>query len=61
MWILMILLAPLLVAQVACLRRARERVQRMMRHGEDWDPEDLDHWLALIETFPLGEGRSANR
>ena len=56
----MTLLAALLAAQIACQRRANARVQRMMRSGDEWEAEDIDHWLALIETFPLGE-KPANR
>jgi len=61
MWILLSLLAALLAAQSALQGRARAHVQRMMRSGDEWDPGDLDRWLALIEPFPLGDERSANR
>lgn len=53
------LFALLLTAQLVCARRMRRVQQRMMKPGETWDPEDLDAWLALIETFPLGKERHA--
>ena len=49
------LLAALLIVQLVCLRQARRKVEHMMRPGEHWDGEDIDRWLALIETFPLGD------
>ena len=52
-WIL-ILFAALGLAHIACARRARRVQTKMMRPGDTWDPEDLDAWLALIETFELG-------
>jgi hypothetical protein len=52
--LLLLLIASLLAAQWACGRAARRTATRMMaRPVEDWDGEDVDHWLALIEPFPL--------
>lgn len=59
-WILA-LFAALLVAHLHCARRMRRVRQKMMRPGDSWEPEDLDAWLALIETFPLDRDRHVNR
>ncbi|MHC4958760.1 MAG: hypothetical protein ACYTGN_10330 [Planctomycetota bacterium] len=55
-WILG-LFAALGLAHIICARRARGVQQKMMAPGDTWDPEDLDAWLALIETFELGQDR----
>jgi hypothetical protein len=34
-------------------RHARRTAARMMRPAEEWDAEDTERWLALIEPFPL--------
>jgi hypothetical protein len=56
------LVAILILLQWACGRLARRSVSRMMRPAEDWEPEDVDRWLDLIESFPLeGPTRAARR
>ncbi|MGH7163839.1 MAG: hypothetical protein ACREID_10185 [Planctomycetota bacterium] len=50
---LFLIAAGLVLAQLASLRRARGDVTRLMRPAEDWDGQDVDRWLALIEPFPL--------
>ena len=57
MTILLALVALLLTTQLYCSRLARRKVARMMRPGDDWEPEDLDRWLALIEPFDLEESK----
>lgn len=54
------LLFPLLAIHAYCLRRARRTLNRMMRPAEHWEANDLDHWLSLIEPFPLGGDRHPN-
>ena len=34
-------------------RRARREAAHLMRPFDEWDGEDVDRWLALIEPFPL--------
>jgi hypothetical protein len=51
--ILLALSVALLLAQWICGRRARRDTARLMRPAEEWDGEDVDRWLALIEPFPL--------
>ena len=41
------------LGQWLCGRRARRDAARLMRPAEEWDGEDVDRWLALIEPFPL--------
>jgi len=50
---LLTLIAVLSLAQWLCARRARGTLSRMMRPADDWDGDDTDRWLALIEPFPL--------
>ncbi len=50
-----LLITLLLAGQTLCALLARRDRRHLMRPGTEWTPEDLDHWLALIETFPLGE------
>ena len=50
------LVAILILLQWACGRLARRSVSRMMRPAEEWEPEDVDRWLDLIEPFPLHRG-----
>ena len=61
MIVLLTLVALLLVLQLCCARRARNSVSRMMGPAEEWEPEDVDGWLDLIEPFPLGEREQQNR
>lgn len=55
MTVLAILLAALTLAQLWFGVRARRVAARLMRPPEEWEDEDLDRWLALIEPFPLPE------
>jgi hypothetical protein len=41
------------LCQWLCGRLARRAAARMMRPADEWDAEDTDRWLALIEPFPL--------
>lgn len=50
---LLALIVVLLLGQWLCARRARRTLSRMMRPADDWDAEDTESWLALIEPFPL--------
>jgi len=34
-------------------RRARRDATHLMRPADEWEAEDVDRWLALIEPFPL--------
>jgi hypothetical protein len=61
MTLLLGLFGALLAAQVLCARAARRRMAWMMRPAEQWESDDVDRWLALIETFPLGEETSHPR
>ena len=59
---LLILTAALLVAQQVCSRIARRTDARMMsRSADDWDGDDVDTWLDLIEPFPLAADRPRQR
>ena len=42
-----------LLAQWHFGRRARRDALRHFKPAEEWDAEDVDRWLALIEPFPL--------
>jgi len=53
MMTLLLLAAALLAGQWLCGRRARRDATRLMRPADEWDAEDVDRWLALIEPFPL--------
>jgi len=55
------LLSALLLLQWRFGRLARRTQSRMMRPADDWEPEDVDRWLALIEPFPLPEQRGSRR
>ena len=61
MYVLFALVATLLLMQWACARLARRSASRMMRPADDWEPEDIDRWLALIEPFPLEDPTRAGR
>jgi hypothetical protein len=50
---LLLLTAALLLGQWLSGRRARRDATRLMRPADEWEAEDLDRWLALIEPFPL--------
>jgi hypothetical protein len=50
---LLLLTAALLFGQWVCGRLARKADSRMMRPAEEWESEDVDRWLGLIEPFPL--------
>jgi hypothetical protein len=50
---LLLLLALLPPAGWLFARRARRLASRWTRPAEEWDAEDVDRWLALIEPFPL--------
>ncbi|NJN14606.1 MAG: hypothetical protein HC813_03015 [Planctomycetes bacterium] len=50
---LTLLLLLLVVAQRFCASRVRRQRDRMMRPGTEWDAEDVDRWLALIEPPEL--------
>ncbi|MHC4340258.1 MAG: hypothetical protein ACYSX0_08610 [Planctomycetota bacterium] len=55
-------MATLLLIQLGCAQLARTSVSRMMRPADDWEDEDIDRWLALIEPFPLeGPTRAGRR
>jgi len=47
------LTAALLLAQWLFSRRARHEATHLLRPADEWDGEDVDRWLALIEPFPL--------
>jgi len=51
-WILASIAAAL--AAVELLRDAPPPRPRV-RPAEEWEPEDVEAWLALIEPFPLGD------
>jgi hypothetical protein len=61
MYVLIALVAILLLIQLGCARLARGAVSRMMRPADDWEDEDMDRWLALIEPFPLEDSTRAGR
>lgn len=62
MTVLLTLVALLLAAQVYCRRLARRADEtRLMRPADEWDGEDVDRWLALIEPFPLPETDRARK
>lgn len=46
------LTVALLLMQWICGRRARRDAARL-KPADEWDGEDVDRWLALIEPFPL--------
>jgi len=50
---LLLLTVALLVGQWVIGRRARRDATHLMRPADEWDAEDVDRWLALIEPFPL--------
>ncbi len=50
---LLLLVTALVLAQWLFGRRARRDTARLMKPAEEWDAEDVDRWLALIEPFPL--------
>jgi len=59
---LLILTAALLAAQQVCSRLARRtEAQMMSRPADDWDGDDIDRWLELIEPFPLAVDRPRQR
>ena len=51
---LAVLILTLMAAQLALKGRARRRAARNLRPADQWTGEDVRHWLALIEPFPLG-------
>jgi len=53
MTVLLLVVGSLLLAQLSCGVLARRATSHMMRPGDDWDGEDVERWLALIEPFPL--------
>ena len=53
MWLLLVLAIGLAATQAASARSARASARRRMRPGGDWEADDVDYWLALIEPFPL--------
>jgi hypothetical protein len=54
MALLLGLTALLLVAQALCVRAARrDAAQALDRPAEEWDAEDVERWLALIEPTPI--------
>ena len=54
MTVLLTLVSFLLAAQLYSRRAARRHdASRLMRPADEWEPEDVDSWLALIEPFPL--------
>ncbi|MHC4933987.1 MAG: hypothetical protein ACYTGV_17565 [Planctomycetota bacterium] len=61
MYVLIALVATLLLIQLGCAQLARTSVSRMMRPADDWEDEDIDRWLALIEPFPLEDPTRAGR
>jgi hypothetical protein len=50
---LLLLTVAILLGQWTLTRRARRDATRLMRPADEWDAEDVDRWLALIEPFPL--------
>lgn len=50
---LLVMTVALLLVQRLFGRRARRDAARWMRPADEWDGEDIDRWLALIEPFPL--------
>ena len=48
-------MALLLLAVQAYSRRLARRSdhRQLMRPADEWDAEDVDRWLDLIEPFPL--------
>ena len=51
--ILLSLTVAMVLGQWLFCRRARRDATRLMRPADEWDGEDVDRWLALIEPFPL--------
>jgi hypothetical protein len=49
----LLLLALLPPAGWLFARRARRLAACRTRPADEWDAEDVDRWLALIEPFPL--------
>jgi hypothetical protein len=47
------LVLAVLTAQAALRGRARRKAALMMRPAEQWTDADTQHWLGLIEPFPL--------
>ena len=45
--------AALVLAQWLFGRRARRDAMGPSKPAEEWDGDDVDRWLALIEPFPL--------
>jgi hypothetical protein len=50
---LLLMTVALVVAQGLLGRRARRDAARLMRPADEWDEDDVERWLALIEPFPL--------
>jgi hypothetical protein len=50
---LLLLTVAVLLGQWLLGRRARRDAAHLMRPADEWDAEDVDRWLALIEPFPL--------
>ena len=61
MVLIAVLIAVLLLLQWRFGRLARKSQSRMMGPGDEWEPEDVDRWLDLIEPFPLPERRRERR
>ena len=53
MTMLATLVLSVLTAQLLLRGRARRRAARMMRPADQWTAADTEHWLGLIEPFPL--------
>jgi len=50
---ILLLTVAILLGQWILNRRARREATHLMRPADEWDAEDVDRWLALIEPFPL--------
>lgn len=62
MTVLLILACVLATAHSYCWRLTRRSDDaRLMRPAEEWEPEDVDRWLELIEPFPLAPDPARER
>ncbi len=61
MLVLLLLILSLCAAQHVCARQTRQMKDHLMRPAQDWEDDDVDQWLNLIEPFPLPDRPSESR